>query len=409
MEVRTEMHTPLEGIRVLEWGIFHAGPGGSAILADMGAEVIKIEQPVLGDPIRMLANYKDIDFNFGDSRNIFHEGANRGKKGITLDLAHEKGREIAYKILEKCDVFMTNLRPMTIEAMKMDYETLSGINPKLVYAMVSCYGSKGPDANLGGFDYQGQGRAGLMTCLGEPGEKPGVAQFGMADQSTAIMASYQIVTALLMRERFGIGQKVETSILGTVSYMMYFNNLVASITDHDVPLHEQAKADPQRNYYRCGDGKWIIHNQPPGEQNWRAVCEVLGEMDLATDLRYNSRKKRLERSEELVKIFNQAFLRRPRDEWLRLFSEKNLVISAVNTTKEAVQDMQQIENGYLVDFDHPEIGTIRIPGFPIQFSGAELNRNFIGPRLGEHTEEVLKSIGGYTDAEIEQFKKEKVI
>ncbi len=403
------MHKPLEGIRVLEWGIFHAGPGGAAILADMGADVIKIEQPGSGDPIRTFDNYKDIEFKFGDNRSIFFEGANRGKKSITIDLSRDEGLKIAYTLVKESDVFLTNLRETTVENMKMDYPTLSAINPGLIYAGVSCFGTRGPDANLGGFDYQGQGRAGLMHCVGEPNEKPGVVQFGIADQSTAIMASYQIVIALLMRDRFGMGQKVETSILGTVSYMMYFNHLVALITGREIPHHEQAKAHPQRNYYKCKDGKWIVQTQPRKEENWQAVCEVLGITELLTDPRYGSQDKRVARSEELVKRYNQAFLKRPRHEWLNIFSERDLVISAVNTISEAVQDPQLFENGYIVDFEHPDMGNIRIPGFPIQFSEAELNKNFLGPRLGEHTEDVLKTVGRYSESEIAEFRKEKII
>ncbi len=403
------MRRPLDGIRVLEWGIFHAGPGGSAILCDMGAEVIKIEQPVTGDPIRKLSRYKDLDFSFGNDRNIFFEGANRGKKSITIDLSKEEGRQITYRLAKECDVFMTNLRPKTVEAAGMDYTTLALVNPKLIYAGVSCYGSQGPDGNRGGFDYQGQGRSGFMYSLGEPSERPGLAQFAVADQTTAILGSYQVVIALLMRERFGVGQKVDTSLLGTLSYMMYFNYLSTLITGRDMPKHDQLSADPLRNYYQCKDGKWIVQNQTVGDDIWYSVCEVLGMPDLGEDPRYSSREKRIGKSKELVARFNQAFLKKTKDEWIKLFQEKDLVICAVNTVREAIQDPQMAANGYLVDFDHPDLGKIQIPGFPIRFSEAEINHNLDAPRLGEHTESVLKAVGKYTDEEIDQFKKAGII
>ena len=232
---------------------------------------------------------------------------------------------------------------------------------------------------------------------------------GIAHNNTAIMASYQIITALLMRERFGKGQKVETSILGTVSYMLYFNHLVALITGREIPKHEQATADPLRNYYKCKDGKWIIHTQPRKEEYWQVVCQVLDIPELLNDARYDSIEKRMAHSEVLVKIYDKAFLKRPRHEWIKLFSEKNLVVSAVNTISEAVNDPQLLENGYLVDYEDPDMGKIRIPGFPIHFSGAELNRNFQGPRLGEHTDEVLKTICQYSESEIAALRKEKII
>jgi crotonobetainyl-CoA:carnitine CoA-transferase CaiB-like acyl-CoA transferase len=403
------MHKALEGIRVLEWGIFYAGPGGTAILCDMGAEVIKIEQPGTGDPIRQLARYKDLDISLTDGTSITFQGANRGKKSITLDLAREEGRQIAYDLIKKCDIFFTNLRRSTVSKMKMDYPTLSQINPKLIYASVTGYGSRGPDANGGGFDQQGQGRSGMMYTLGEPDTRPSVAQFGIIDQATAIMASYQIVIALLMRERLGIGQEVGVSLLGTASYLLYLNNLVTLLTGQEVPKHEQASADPLRNYYQCQDGKWVVSNQPPGEEHWHTVCQLLGQPELPGDPRFNSRDKRIEKSRELVSIFNTAFATKTRNEWLRLFNERNLVLSAVNTTTEAINDPQMKANDYIVDFEHPHMGHIRIPGFPIHFSQAEVNNNLIAPRLGEHTDSVLKELGAYSGVEIARFRAEKII
>lgn len=403
------MQKPLEGIRVIECGIFHAGPGGPAILSDMGAEVIKIERPGSGDPIRHLSRYKDIDFRFGKDRNIFFEGANRGKKSVTINLTNDEGRKIAYDLVKNSDVFFTNFRSAAVKRMKMDYPTLSRINPKLIYASVSGYGPCGPDADRGGFDYQGQGKSGLMYSLGEPGMTPLLAQFGIIDQGTAIMASYQVVIALLVRERFNISQEIDVSLLSTASYLMYINNLVALLTGKEVPRHEQASADPLRNYFQCKDGKWVVQNQSPGEESWKSVCHILGHPELIQDPKYNNRDKRIDNSRELVAIFNKAFLKKTRDEWLQLFAEKDLVICAVNTTMEALKDPQMTENGYIVDFDHPEIGKIKIPGFPIRFSQTEINNNLLAPRLGEHTDSVLKEISGYSDDEIARLRKDKVI
>ncbi|MDD5039233.1 MAG: CoA transferase, partial [Dehalococcoidales bacterium] len=217
------MRKPFEGIRILEWGTFHAGPGGTAILCDMGAEVIKIEQPGIGDPERF-RQYKDISFMLPDYTSLLYAGSNRGKKSITLNLEHPQGKQIAYNLVKKSDVFLTNIRRSTVKKMLMDSPTLSQINPRLIYASVTGFGSRGPDADRGGFDYQGQGRSGMMYSFGEPNMPPQIGQFGIVDQATAIMASYQIVIALLMRERLGIGQEVDVSLLGTASYLSYCNN-----------------------------------------------------------------------------------------------------------------------------------------------------------------------------------------
>lgn len=403
------MFKPLENIRVLEWGIFHAGPGGTAILADMGAEIIKIEQPGTGDPVRQSSRYKDIDFRFGKGRNMFYECANRGKKSITIDLNCDQGRIIAHELVKKSDVFFTNIRPKTVGKLRMDYDTLRKLKSDLIYASVTTYGPRGPDGDRGGFDYQGQGKSGLMFNMGEPGMPPVMAQFGLIDQATAVMASYQILIGLWVRERYGIGQQVDVSLLSTASYLMYINNLTALITGKEVPRHEQATADSLRNYYRCKDGKWIVQTQVPYQEKWKTVCELLGIPELAEDPRYDNRDKRLDCSEELVGIFNKAFLKRTRDEWVDLFAEKDLIISPVLTTMEAVHDPQMAANEYMVDYDHPELGRIKIPGFPIRFSETEIDNNFLAPKLGEHTDSVLKEIAGFGDEEIARFREDKII
>jgi len=402
------MQKPFEGIRVVEWGIYHAGPGGTAILCDMGAEVIKIEQPGTGDPFRM-SEYKDGVFWLPDKTSLYYAGANRGKKSITLNLEHPQGKQIAYNLVKKSDVFFTNLRPSTVKKMLMDYQTLSQINPRLIYASVTGFGDRGPDADRGAFDFQGQGRSGMMYSFGEPNTPPLLGQFGIVDQATAIMASYEIVIALFMRERFGMGQEVNVSLLGTASNLLYFNYLVPLMTGREMPRHEQAGAYPLRNYYRCQDGKWIILTQPSSDESWKEVCHILGHPDLVDDPRFNNEHKRFENSREAVAILTKAFASKPRDEWLRLCAEKNLAVCAVNTITEAINDAQMIENDYIVDFEHPNMGHMRIPGFPIHFSQAQVDNNLLAPELGEHTNSVLKEIGGYSDENIAQFREDGVI
>jgi formyl-CoA transferase len=291
----------------------------------------------------------------------------------------------------------------------MDYETLRKVNPRLIYASVTGFGRRGPDADRGAFDYQGQGRAGMMYSFGEPDMPPLLGQFGIVDQATAIMASYEIAIALYMRERFGIGQEVNVSLLGTASYLLYFNYLALLTTGREIPRHKRATASPVRNYYQCQDGKWIVLTQPPSDESWKEVCEVLGLHNLVHDPRYDSEKKRFGNSRELVTIFSKVFATKPRDEWLKLFAAKNLAVCAVNTIKEAVEDPQMIENHYIVGFDHPRLGHIKIPGFPIYLSQAQVDNNLLAPRLGEHTEAVLKELCGYSEDEIARFRNDGVI
>jgi len=405
----SKMHQPLEGIRVLEWGLFHAGPGATAILADMGAEVIKIEQPGMGDYVRKAVGYKDINFNLRDGVNLFNLGSNRNKKSITIDLTKEEGRQIVYNLATISDVFFTNIRRKSLIKNKMEYHDLAKVNPTIIYASVTGFGKKGPGKDAGAFDYQGQGMSGMMYAFGEPQMTPVLGQFGIIDQATAIMASYQIVAALFMRARLGVGQEVDVSILGTASYLLYFNNLVASVLGRNMPRHGQIGADPLRNYYCCQDGKWLIQTQAPGEDRWKKECSLIGHPELAENPRYDTREKRMKYSEELVAIFNKAFLTKPRDEWLQLLHEADLIGAPVNTSVEAVHDPHLLENEYIKDFDHPELGRIGIPIFPIHFSEAEVRKDLIAPKLGEHTDEVLRQLGGYSDEEIIRLKENKVL
>ena len=403
------MHKPLEGIRILEWGTFHAGPGGNAILGDLGAEVIKIEQPHVGDPIRHQKRFGHASFELPGERSLFFEASNRNKKGITLNLNSKEGREIAYRLVSKSDVFLTNFRQNIVEKMQMTYPILSQLNSRLIYASISAYGSRGPDSNRGGFDYQGQARSGFMFCIGEAGMPPLVSHFGIIDQATAIMVSHAIVTSLLMRERFGVGQEIHVSLLGSALYLQYINVLNALWLKQEVPRHERSDTDPLRNYYQCQDGKWLSMAFPQHwEHMWTAFCQALGHTELQHDPRFDNREGRLNNCKELISIFDEIFATEPRHKWLEVLANYDLICCPVNTTLDLEHDPQIVENEYIVDFDHPTLGKVKIPGFPVQFNGARVETRSFGPSLGEHTTEVLTSIGDYTEEEVKQFEEQGI-
>ena len=400
------MKRPLEGIRVVECGVFHAGPGCAAILGDLGAEVIKLEEPGAGDPLRPGMKIGGISFDLPDGRSIFFDGANRNKKSVTLDLNTDKGQEVAHRLVKQSDVFVTNIRRQAIEGMKITYPILREINPKLIYASISAFGSKGPDRDRGGFDFQGQARSGFMYSMGEADMPPIVCQLAIIDQATAIMASHQIITALFMRERSGIGQEVHVSILGTSMFLLYFNVLVSQMGGFQVPRHTRSSAHPMRNYYRCKDGRWLMMTLSPPDRHWVPLCSALGHPELEDDPRFNTDDKRNARAEELVAMFDDIFTTRPCDEWIRIFAEYDLFCCAVNSWEDLGHDPQIIENGYLVDFEHPTHGKVKIPGYPGHFSEAGVQTTSLAPGLGEHTEEVLTEVGGYTAREIAQLRED---
>ncbi len=403
------MNKPLEGVRALDCGIYHAGPGGLAILGDLGAEVIKIEQPKTGDPMRRLWRVGGVPLHIPGDRSLFFEGANRNKKSVTIDLKTEKGNEILHRLVAESDVFLTNMRPMALKKLKMTYPLLRKTRPDLIYASVSAFGPKGPDKDRGGFDYLGQARSGFMFSMGEADTPPIVCQFGIIDQATAIMVSQHILTALYVRERTGKGQKIDVSILGSALCLLHFNVLIAQLTGGEVPRHRRATNQAMRNYYRCKDDRWIMLTLTPPARYWRDLCLALEHPELEKDPRFDTDDGRWENAPELVAALDAVFITRPLDDWLDRFGEYDLLCCAVQTVNDLTKDPQVMENEYLVDFDHPTLGKVKIPGYSAHFSENSAGTTSASPDLGEHTEEVLMEIGGYTKREIKTLREEGVI
>ncbi len=401
-------HQPLTGVRILEWGAFHAGPGAAAILADLGAEVIKIELPRTGDPIRMLVRFGNFPVARG-GHSLFYEGANRHKKSIALDLSRDDGKQIVYRLVPQCDVFLTNFRARAVESQRMTYSDLRPLNPRLIYAGVSAYGAKGPDREAGGFDFLGQARSGLMMSAGEPDMPPLIAQFGLIDQVTAITTSHAILTALYARERTGRGQEVRTSLLGSAMFLQYFNVLNGTIMEADVPRHQRRSTDPLRNFYRCRDRKWLCMTVAHHPSAWRNFCLAIDHPELIHDARFESRDRRYENREAFIALLDAVFINRPRDEWVRVLSEHDVFCSPVNSASENARDPMADINGYIIQTGHRLFGDIRVPGYPVEFSETPASPGFTAPRLGEHTREILRDLGGYSDAEIAAFQKDGVV
>jgi crotonobetainyl-CoA:carnitine CoA-transferase CaiB-like acyl-CoA transferase len=388
-----ELPGPLQGVRIVECAVWHAGPGASAILADMGAEVIKVET-LAGDPERAQKNLGAVNFEQSSNPDwsFMFELSNRNKRGICLDIHSNQGRTLFNRLLETADVFLTNLRNETKPKWGIDYESVRKINPRIIHANVSGFGPRGKMRNVGAFDPMGQAISGMVFLTG-PNE-PVLLQAVILDQMTAIAASHAMLAALFVRERHGIGQEVHVSLYSSALWLMHSNLLATGILkSNPIVEWDRSKNSPLRNCFKCKDGKWVMGTNHPEDKFWKKFCDITGQSGLADDPRYNRIEVRSKHSAELMDIFNSIFLMRTRDEWVSLLQENGLMFAPVQDLDEVLVDPQALENGYVVDFDHPTLGKVKLPGFPIHFSENKAGTHGAAPALGQDTDQVLTELG----------------
>ncbi len=401
----------LEGIRVLDCTVWQQGPIGAMLLGDMGADVIKIEERVGGDPSRgMMRVAGAIATTQYGQRNVYFEMGNRNKRSLTLNLTKDKGREILYKLAEKSDVFIHNFRTDTVPKLGVDYASLSKHNPRLIYAACSGWGSKGPDKDIPAFDFAAMARCGFLDLVSEPGRQPWFPQAGIADQMGAITTTMGILAAIVAREKTGVGQEVETSILGGISYLIHMTlGFYTMMGVKPTWVRREKTGNPLYNYYLCGDNRWIAMVIMTPDPRWPAFCHAMGLENLANDPRFDTMEHRQSNCIEITRILDERFATKPSYEWARLFREHDLIFGVVNKIEEFGEDPQPAANDYVTEYEHPMWGKSRMPGFPVAFSKTPWGINRPAPELGQHTEEILIDILGYTWEDIGQLKEQGVI
>lgn len=396
----------LEGIKVIELAAFAMGPRAATHLGDMGADVIKIEHPGGGDPSRALTSLRGLplsDFNY------YFEMSNHNKKSVCLDLAHPQGREIAYKLISKADVVVTNFQLAALNKLGMDYETLSKLNPRLVYGLGTGWGMKGPDKDLQAFDFVVAARSGLLSSLVEPGTPPASFLPALGDHITALALVYGIMLALFHRERTGEGQLVHMSILGGLNEANALSVSGCVFTGQDIPHASRKEVQNALwNKYLCKDGSWIQFAMGQTDRFWHDICSTMGIEKLENDPKFDSHANRVKNNVELIAILDKIVASKTLDEWAEIFRDRNVIWGAVKTILEATRDPQLWENGNLTYFDHPAEGRIKMVGPPVQLSKTPGSIRTPGPAIGEHTEEVLLELG-YTWDDIGRFKNAKTI
>jgi len=408
---------PLEGIRIVDWTIWQQGPVAGAMLGDLGAEVIKIEERERGDGGRAMFQFEV------SGASPYWEMNNRNKKSVAIDLKSREGSDIARRLIARSDVFIQNFRPSVADKLGLDYDTLRGLNPQLIYASASAFGIEGPESRARAYDLLGQARSGMLLRHGF--EEPTLPDGGLADQIGAIMLAYGVLGALMARERHGIGQRVDTSLLGSMLWLrglpvalelMRENGRQATspVSKHMKNTKVPSRADPGNplwNTYKCADSKWLAMATVQSDPLWPAILEALGRPpELADDDRFASHLSRCENAEQCVAILDALFAKQPRDYWLeRLTRRGDLPVCAINTTEEAVYDPQAIANGYVTSFDHPSYGAVKVPGFVVSMSETPARIYRRAPEFGEHTEEVLLNILDMDWTEISRLKSDNII
>ena len=384
------MAGPLEGIRVVEMGVWVAGPSCAAILCDWGAEVIKIEPPT-GDPFRGL---------FASALGAMipvnppFEVDNRGKRSVALNLDTEEGRAIARALVERADVFVTNMRPRAVESFGLGYDDVRTFNPRIVYCQITGYGPESEERDRAAYDIGAfWARSGVAMSLTAPDHDIPQQRGGMGDHMTGLGAAGAVAAALFHRERTGEGQRVAASLIRTGVYMMAWDVSLALRLGADVSTYDRFHAvNPIIDCYRAKDGRWFWLLLLQADRHWPDLIRAIERPDLAEDARFRDITARREHAPELVAELDKVFATRTLAEWGDIFDRENVWWAPVNTIPQAIQDPVVRQSGALREVAVPE-GVVTLVATPADFYETPAAPRGVSPELGQHTEEVLLELG----------------
>ncbi len=386
------MAGPLTGIKVVEVANFLAVPCCAALMADMGAEVIKVE-PLAGDPYRWMSS--DGTYGVEFPINYAFEMDNRGKRGISLDLNKPEASAVVQQLARQADVFVTNLLPRRMEKFGLTYEQLSAENSRLIYLALSGYGPVGPKKDKLGFDHTAfWASSGLMSLYSELAPEPIDILNGMGDHTTAPTLLAGVLAAILERQRTGKGRLVTTSLMNMGLWVIGADVQEALASSR--PLHRRSRVqavDPLINTYCGADGKWFLLVMPNSDANWAKLCEAIGHPEFISDPRFITLDDRISTASETIALLDDIFAEKPLTEWVPILDANDVIYAPVRDMLDALSDPQVELNDMLRTIQHPEHGPYKILNTPVHLENTDIGPKTAAPELGQHTEEVLLELG----------------
>lgn len=390
---------PLEGIKIIDLTRILSGPYCTMTLADLGADVIKIESPE-GDDTRKWGP------PFIEGESAYYLSINRNKKSVVLNLKEDKGKEVFFRLIKDADVVIENFRPGTLDKLSIGYEVLKRHNPSLILASISGFGQSGPYTQKPGYDLLAQGMGGLMSVTGEPGGRPLKAGFSIADIGTGMWATIGILVALWERQKSGEGQWIDTSLLDTiVSWQTYHaGNYFATNLDPK-PLGVEHPNIVPYQVFMASDEYFIL--AVGNDSLWDKFIEVMN-MESLKDARFKNNSGRVENRKELTDILEKPFSMKPVKEWIELFEGVKIPCGPVNKFSDILNDQHMKDREMVIEYEHEVLGNLKMIGTPIKLSRTPGKVKSAPPKLGEHTESILKSLG-YSSDEINELEELGVI
>lgn len=393
---------PLDGVRVLDLTRVVAGPYCSMFLGDLGAEVVKVEQPGMGDDTRGWGP------PFAGGESAYYLCINRNKQSLTLDIKSKRSVELLRELVKVADVIIENFRPGTMERLRLSEKELRELNPRLIYASLTGFGADGPMSDWPGYDLIVQAWGGLMSITGTPEAEPVKVGVAIIDLVAGLMLGKAITAALYAREKIGVGQRIDTSLL-EAEIASLINVGSNYLVGGKVPTrwgNAHPNIVPYQNF-KTADGYLVIG--VASEVIWRRFCQAIGRAELIDDNRFADNSKRVANRVELIRLLGEIFLQRNNAAWFKLLTDAEVPCAPVQTIDQVFQAPQVLHRDMLMEVEHPTAGKIRMAGIPVKFSVTPASVRMPPPLLGEHNSEILKNWLGMSAGAIDELKREKII